>query len=102
MQADVARVGGITPGLKVAHLAEAHNMAVCPHFLMEIHVSLVCAVPNAPWLEYIPQLDDIAAPMERDGGMAIAPTAPGIGIDWDHTTLKTRTAPGSRFTVKED
>ena len=99
VQADVARVGGITPWLKVAHLAEAHNLSICPHFLMEIHVSLVCAVPNAPWLEYIPQLDDIAAPMARDGGFALAPTAPGIGIDWDEAALKARMSEGSQFEV---
>ena len=45
VQVDVARVGGITPWLKVAHLAEAFNLAVCPHFLMELHVSLTAAVP---------------------------------------------------------
>jgi L-alanine-DL-glutamate epimerase-like enolase superfamily enzyme len=99
VQADVARIGGITPWLKVAHMAEAHNLSICPHFLMEIHVSLVCAVPNAPWLEYIPQLDDIAAPMARDGGIAIAPTAPGLGIDWDEDALSARRAPGSQFEV---
>lgn len=43
----MARVGGITPWLKVAHMAEAMNIAVCPHFLMELHVSLVCAIPNS-------------------------------------------------------
>jgi L-alanine-DL-glutamate epimerase-like enolase superfamily enzyme len=102
VQADVARVGGITPWLKVAHLAEAHNLQICPHFLMELHVSLVCAVPNAPWLEYIPQLDDIAAPMARDGGMAIAPSAPGLGIGWDDESLRARTLPGSRLTITED
>ena len=32
---------------------------VCPHFLMELHVSLTAAVPNAAWVEYIPQLDAI-------------------------------------------
>ena len=32
VQADVARVGGITPWLKIAHLAEAFNIPVCPHF----------------------------------------------------------------------
>lgn len=101
VQADVARIGGITPWLKVAHMAEAHNLSICPHFLMEIHVSLVCAVPNAPWLEYIPQLDDIAAPMARDGGFAIAPTTPGIGILWDDAALKARRAPGSHFEVTE-
>ena len=55
MQVDVARIGGITPWIKVAHMAEAYNVSVCPHFLMELHVSLVCAVNNTPWLEYIPQ-----------------------------------------------
>ena len=99
VQADVARVGGITPWLKVAHLAEAHNLSICPHFLMELHVSLVCAVPNAPWLEYIPQLDDIAAPMARAGGFALAPTAPGIGIDWDEAALQARMAEGSKLEV---
>ncbi|MFW2543933.1 mandelate racemase/muconate lactonizing enzyme family protein [Primorskyibacter sp. 2E107] len=100
VQADVARVGGITPWLKIAHLAEAHNLAICPHFLMELHVSLVCAVPNAPWLEYIPQLDDVAAPMGRDGGMALAPMAPGLGIDWDVDRLRALTSAGSAFEIK--
>ena len=59
VQVDVARIGGVTPWLKVAHIAEAFNMPVCPHFLMELHVGLCCAVPNARWVEYIPQLDDI-------------------------------------------
>ncbi|WP_417248282.1 mandelate racemase/muconate lactonizing enzyme family protein [Celeribacter sp.] len=100
VQADVARVGGITPWLKIAHMAEAHNMAICPHFLMELHVSLVCAVPNAPWLEFIPQLDDVAAPMARDGGMALAPTRAGLGIDWDHDKLASLTTEGSAFEIK--
>ena len=51
MQADVARIGGITPWLKVAHLAETFNVPICPHFLMELHVSLCAAVPNAAWVE---------------------------------------------------
>ena len=58
VQVDCARIGGITPWLKVAHLAETFNVAVCPHFLMELHVSLTAAVPNGAWVEYIPQLDD--------------------------------------------
>jgi L-alanine-DL-glutamate epimerase-like enolase superfamily enzyme len=54
VQVDCARIGGITPWLKVAHLAETFNVAVCPHFLMELHVSLTAAVPNGAWVEYIP------------------------------------------------
>ncbi|MDA7827674.1 mandelate racemase/muconate lactonizing enzyme family protein [Rhodobacteraceae bacterium] len=91
VQADVARVGGITPWLKIAALAQAYNVDICPHFLMELHVSLTCAVPNAPIVEYIPQLDAITCePMKIDHGHAIAPTAPGIGIDWDMGKIKSR------------
>ncbi len=84
VQVDCARIGGITPWLKVAHLAEAFNVAVCPHFLMELHVSLVAAVPNGAWVEYIPQLDAITGSRltVRDG-LALAPSAPGLGIEWD-------------------
>ncbi len=58
VQVDVARIGGITPWLKVAHLAEAFDVAVCPHFLMELHVGAGRArCRTARWVEYIPQLD---------------------------------------------
>ena len=88
VQVDVARIGGITPWLKVAHMAEAHNVPVCPHFLMELHVSLVCAIPNAPWLEYIPQIDSLtASPMRMEDGSAVPSNAPGLGIDWDEDRL---------------
>jgi len=84
VQADVARVGGITPWLKIAHMAEAYNMAVCPHFLMELHVSLCAAVPNATWVEYIPQLDTLTGERVRiEDGYAVAPVTPGMGIVWD-------------------
>ena len=49
VQVDCARIGGITPWLKVAHLAETFNVPVCPHFLMELHVSLCGATPAARW-----------------------------------------------------
>ncbi|MDB5848536.1 MAG: mandelate racemase [Rhodoferax sp.] len=91
VQADVARVGGITPWLKIAHLAEAHNIAMCPHFLMELHVSLCAAVPNARWVEYIPQLDDLTTSrLKIEAGYAVAPETPGLGIEWDVAQLKAR------------
>jgi L-alanine-DL-glutamate epimerase-like enolase superfamily enzyme len=84
VQVDCARIGGITPWLKVAHLAEAFNVAVCPHFLMELHVSLAGAVPNAAWIEHIPQLDAITTSrLTMKDGYALVPTGPGLGIDWD-------------------
>ncbi|HEY2817619.1 MAG TPA: mandelate racemase/muconate lactonizing enzyme family protein [Casimicrobiaceae bacterium] len=89
VQVDCARIGGITPWLKVAHLAETFNAPVCPHFLMELHVSLTAAVPNGAWVEYIPQLDSLTtARMKVDDGYAIPPTAPGLGIDWDFAAIE--------------
>jgi L-alanine-DL-glutamate epimerase-like enolase superfamily enzyme len=89
VQVDCARIGGITPWLKVAHLAEAFNVAVCPHFLMELHVSLTAAVPNGAWVEYIPQLDPITTSrMTIADGFAVAPQAPGLGIDWDFAAIE--------------
>jgi len=91
LQVDVARIGGITPWLKVAHLAEAFNLAVCPHFLMELHVSLCAAVPSAAWVEYIPQLDAIAdSRLVIDDGHAVPPDAPGLGIAWRWDQIKAR------------
>jgi len=84
VQVDVARVGGITPWLKVAHTAECFNIAVCPHFLMELHLPLICAVPNAQWLEYIPQLDGVTrTQMQVVDGQGVPSKEPGLGIDWD-------------------
>ena len=84
VQVDVGRIGGITPWLKVAHMAEAHNVAVCPHFLMELHVSLAAAVPNGRYVEYIPQLDEIThSRMAIKDGRAVPSNEPGLGIEWD-------------------
>ncbi|MFV0359972.1 mandelate racemase/muconate lactonizing enzyme family protein [Tropicimonas sp.] len=102
VQVDAARIGGITPWLKVAHLAEAHNIAVCPHFLMELHVSLVAAVPNGWMLEYIPQLDAITTTrLDLQGGRARAPAEPGLGIGWDWEAIAAQTVDGSRFAIGE-
>ncbi len=91
VQADVARIGGITPWLKVAHLAESFNVPICPHFLIQLHVSLTAAVPNAPWVEWIPQLDDVTTSrIEVRGGYAIPPETPGLGIDWDWAEIERR------------
>jgi L-alanine-DL-glutamate epimerase-like enolase superfamily enzyme len=88
VQVDVGRIGGITPWLKVAHMAEAFNVPVCPHFLMELHLGLCCAVPNGRYLEYIPQLDMVTSTGIRiEKGMAIASPEPGNGIEWDWAAI---------------
>jgi L-alanine-DL-glutamate epimerase-like enolase superfamily enzyme len=100
VQVDVGRIGGITPWLKVAHLAESFNIAVSPHFLMELHVALCAAVPNGRWVEYIPQLDAITtAGMTIRNGRAVPSSEPGLGIAWDFEAIDRMAVDGSRTTL---
>jgi len=88
VQVDVARIGGITPWLKAAHLAEAFNVDVCPHFLMELHIGLSAAVPNGRWIEYLPQLDALTSEgMRIENGRAVPSDRPGLGIAWDWAAI---------------
>lgn len=92
IQVDVARIGGITPWLKVAHMAECFNKIVCPHFLMELHVSLCCAIQNSRWLEYIPQLDTVTLDKVKiENGFAYPSQKPGLGINWDWDVIHKET-----------
>ncbi|MCB1488952.1 MAG: mandelate racemase/muconate lactonizing enzyme family protein, partial [Bauldia sp.] len=102
IQVDVARIGGITPWLKTAHLAESFNIDVCPHFLMELHVALTAAVPNGRWVEYIPQLDSLTtAGMRIEDGHAVPSSEPGLGIAWDWDAIDSRRVDGLTHVVTE-
>jgi L-alanine-DL-glutamate epimerase-like enolase superfamily enzyme len=100
IQVDVGRIGGITPWLKVAHLAECFNVAVSPHYLMELHVALCAAVPNARWVEYIPQLDSLTTTgMTIRDGYALPSKSPGLGVEWDWAAIDRQRVPGSSFHI---
>jgi L-alanine-DL-glutamate epimerase-like enolase superfamily enzyme len=91
LQVDAARIGGVTPWLKTAHLAEAYNVRVAPHFLMELHISLAAAVPNSLYVEHIPQLRSVTKQdIEIRDGKAVPPSEPGIGIPWDRDAVEDR------------
>ncbi len=84
---DLSNIGGVTGWLKVAQLAEAHNLPVTTHGVHDLHVHLLAAVPNASYLEahgfgleaYIHE------PLKIEDGWALAPDRPGHGVqfDWD-------------------
>jgi L-alanine-DL-glutamate epimerase-like enolase superfamily enzyme len=86
LQPDVARVGGITEWMKIAAMAEAFQISVAPHFLMEIQLHLAAATPNGIFVEYIPQLGPyLEEEFKLEGGCLVAPARPGHGIlfAWD-------------------
>jgi L-alanine-DL-glutamate epimerase-like enolase superfamily enzyme len=67
---------------------------------MELHVSLSAAVPNARWVEYIPQIDSLTLePMRIENGHAVPSDDPGLGIRWDFDAIRSQTVEGSAFTL---
>jgi L-alanine-DL-glutamate epimerase-like enolase superfamily enzyme len=93
VQADVGRVGGITEWMKIAHLADAFFCPVAPHFLLELSVSLLCAVPNGMILENVKggslaELGVLKNSIIIENGFAKPPQLPGHGIEFDETKLE--------------
>ncbi|MCS7207502.1 MAG: mandelate racemase [Dehalococcoidia bacterium] len=103
LRGDVAVSGGITPLLKIAHLAEAFRMKCEIHHggnslnnVANLHV--IMAIPNCDYYEHFPStganefglVEDIRVDSQ---GYVHAPTKPGLGyeIDWErirHATLQ--------------
>jgi L-alanine-DL-glutamate epimerase-like enolase superfamily enzyme len=58
-------------------------------------------VPNARWVEYIPQLDSLTtAPMRIEAGHAVPSNEPGLGIAWDFAAIESQAVPGSAFITR--
>jgi L-alanine-DL-glutamate epimerase-like enolase superfamily enzyme len=86
---DLLRVGGITPWMKVAGMAEAFNLPVVSHLVPEIHVHLMAAVPNGLTVEYMPwSLRLFEETPAIEGGQLVVPTKPGLGLAFDQAAIK--------------
>ena len=95
LRGDVAVTGGITPLVKIAHLAEAFGMKCEIHHggnslnnVANLHVTM--AVHNCEFYEVFPATGAnkyaLVEDIEVDGdGLVHAPTEPGLGyeIDWE-------------------
>jgi L-alanine-DL-glutamate epimerase-like enolase superfamily enzyme len=78
---DAPRVGGITPFLKIAALAEHAGIALGPHFAMELHVHLGACYATEPWVEHFDWLEPLFNErLELKDGRMIVPTRPGLGL----------------------
>ena len=95
LRSDVAVTGGITPLVRLCHMAEGFNMMCEIHHggnslnnVANLHVTM--AVPNCEFYEFFPctgaNVYGLVTDIEFDeNGMVHAPTEPGLGyeIDWD-------------------
>jgi L-talarate/galactarate dehydratase len=86
---DLARVGGITPWMKVAALAEARGVPVAGHVIPEVHVHLLSAIPNGHLVEYMPRSEPIfKTRLALQDGHLVAPKAPGLGVELDEAAFE--------------
>ncbi|HEX3729858.1 MAG TPA: mandelate racemase/muconate lactonizing enzyme family protein [Opitutaceae bacterium] len=102
----VDNVGGISGGLKLAHMAECFEMECVPHnwgeaFNHAVHFHLELAMPNNRWFEMTVPQGSSDRPYMKDkfridaDGYVRAPTKPGLGYEIDRDALE-------RFLVRVD
>ncbi|HEV7651591.1 MAG TPA: mandelate racemase/muconate lactonizing enzyme family protein [Actinophytocola sp.] len=81
VQPDAPRVGGITPFLRIAALADHSGLSIAPHFSMEVHLHLAAAYPRASWVEHVDWLEPLFNErIEVRNGRALVPDRPGLGL----------------------
>jgi L-alanine-DL-glutamate epimerase-like enolase superfamily enzyme len=96
-----ARHQGVTEFMKIAALAQAHGLDICPHGDQQAHLSLMAAIPNGLFLEYYPKEFDpmhgqvyLHTPMLQPDGCVEVPQVPGLGCEPNAAALE-------RFKVSE-
>jgi L-alanine-DL-glutamate epimerase-like enolase superfamily enzyme len=87
LQPDVARVGGLTPWLRIADLASANARQVAPHFLVELSVHGLCAIDNGLVLEDVRggalvELGLAGNSLKTVNGTVGPPPTAGHGVDF--------------------
>lgn len=88
IQPDAPRIGGITPFLRLAALADQAGLQLAPHFAMEIHLHLAAAYPREPWVEHFEWLNPLFNErLETINGRMIVPGRPGLGFTLSEQAL---------------
>ena len=87
LQPDALIMGGPTEFMKVSAQAQAHDLPIAPHGRQEVHIHLLCAIPNGLILEYYsaetdPIFDKVYEyKLEVDNGYVSPPELPGFGME---------------------
>ena len=91
---DARYMGGVTEFMKVAGMAQAHGLDICPHGDQQAHLHLLAAIPNARLLEFYPKEVNAMAgqiylhsPKLNADGTVTVPEVPGIGLDPNEKAL---------------
>jgi len=101
-QPDLNWVGGITAGIKICHLAEAHGLSVIPHASTNYPYGqhLAFSMPAVPWAERSEGVSPPGVPLEEmvllpgtpviKDGYIIPSDGPGFGLEITEDWLRDR------------
>jgi len=89
LRPDLLRLGGITPFVKIAALAEAYAVNVSPVRLPEIAVHLACGLPNIDAVEFSNVLEPLfAEPVRIEKGKLTPSPRPGHGLEFNPDAIE--------------
>jgi L-alanine-DL-glutamate epimerase-like enolase superfamily enzyme len=88
VQPNVVRVGGITPFLEIAALADERGVAVAPHLLPDLSAQLAVTREQPTWVEDVEDAGfdalgvlALPSPVRIEGATATVGAALGLGLD---------------------
>ncbi len=93
LQPDALIMGGVTEFMKVAAMAQSHDLPLASHGTQDVHIHLMTAIPNGLILEYYStSTDPLRTEMLVDNlqvvdGYVSPPDKPGLGIEPNEEVL---------------
>tara|TARA_Y100001936_G_scaffold110891_1_gene109045 strand:+ start:1253 stop:2350 length:1098 start_codon:yes stop_codon:yes gene_type:complete len=94
IQPDALVLGGSTEFMKIASLADINHLSIAPHGNQNVHVQLLCAIPNGLILEYYVSTTDplwgqiYEYDLSLKNGMVSPPDVPGLGLEIKEKNLE--------------
>jgi D-arabinonate dehydratase len=102
LQPDVVMCGGITEFLRIAKLAQSHNLPIAPHAQHDLSAQLVASIPNGLNVEYFYKEADIMkdtmlfkSTLQPKDGFLFPSNVPGVGFTIDEERV-------NEFTVRDN
>jgi mandelate racemase len=86
---DVMKCGGVTGWQQIAAMASVYGVPCSNHLWPEISAHLLCATPNAHWLEYADWWNPVLQqPLRIEQGMAQVSLEAGSGVRFDEAAVQ--------------